>query len=60
MGWTVSPKTLQWVLEVKRVGARYKHGQLTGARELGVILTADEGITTSREALDSQEALELG
>ena len=59
MGCTVSPKTLQWLLEVKRVGARYKHEQLTGARELGVILTADEGITTNREMLDRQEALDL-
>ena len=59
MGWTVSPKTLQWILEVKRIGAKYKHEKLTGARELAVILAADEGITTSREMLDRQEALDL-
>jgi hypothetical protein len=23
MSWTASPKSLQWLLEVKRVGARY-------------------------------------
>ena len=60
MSWTASPKSLQWAIEVKQCGARYKHEQLTGAREMAVLLAADEGITTSREMLDRQEAMDIG
>ena len=59
MGWTYAPGTLEWVLEVKRVGARFKHEELTGAREMAVVMTADEGITTDREALEMLEAADL-
>jgi hypothetical protein len=59
MSWTASPKSFQWLLEVKRVGARYKHEEPTRARETAVLLAADEGTTTSREMLDRQEALNL-
>jgi len=60
MGWTYAPGSLEWVLEVKRVGARFKHEELTGAREMALIMTADEAITTNREALDRLEATDLG
>ena len=60
MGWTYAPGSLEWVLEVKRTGARFKDEELTAARKWGLILTADEGITTSREALDMLEAADLG
>ena len=37
MGWTPGPGSLEWVLEVKRVGARFKHEELTAARKWGMI-----------------------
>ena len=60
MGWTYAPGSLEWVLEVKRTGAKFKDEELTAARKWGLILTADEGITTNREALDRLEATDLG
>jgi hypothetical protein len=47
-------------MDVKKQGARFTHEQLTGAREMAVILTADEGISTSLEALKKLEAVDLG
>jgi hypothetical protein len=44
----------------EEAGARFKHEQLTGAREMAVFLTADEGITRSLEALKKLEAVDLG
>jgi hypothetical protein len=60
MGWTPGPTSAQWLMDVKKQGARFKHEQLTGAREMAVILTADEGITTTLEALKKLEAVDLG
>ena len=60
MGWTYAPGSLEWVLKVKRTDARFKDEELTAAREMAVVMTADEGITTNREALDRMEATDLG
>ena len=60
MGWTTAPGSLEWVLEVKRTGARFKHEELAGVREMAAVMTADEGITTNREALDMLEAVDPG
>lgn len=60
MGWTARPTSAAWLTDVKKQGARFKHEQLTGAMEMAVILTADEGVTTSLEALKKREAVDLG
>ena len=54
------PKSAEWIHEVKEKGARFKHEELTGAREMALIMTADEGITTDLESLERIEATELG
>jgi len=34
MGWTSGPTSAEWLMDVKKQGARFKHEQLTGAREM--------------------------
>ena len=60
MGWTYAPGSLEWVLKVKRTGARFKDEELSAARKWAMILAADEGITTNRAALVRMEATDLG
>jgi hypothetical protein len=60
MGWTPGPTSVEWLLAVKEQGAEFKYEELEGAREMALILAADEGITTSLEALKKLEAADLG
>jgi hypothetical protein len=60
MGWTPGPTSAEWLMDVKKKGARFKYEEMTGAREMAVILTADEGVTTSLESLKKLEAVDLG
>jgi hypothetical protein len=56
MCWTAGPTSPEWALEVKKCGARFKHEQLTGAREFAVLLA----VTTTLDVLGKLEARGAG